>query len=208
MNYDLIVDLHKNLRSWQVKRQLGVKPYSFRKLNIEKWLLVNAKINFLPNKHIVDRNLETVADLEVENDGKGLDYFIPEHDEVEPSDFISFTSTDKNYIAFAIGAAHATKRLPNEKIIAICNGIALPIVLLGGKEDKINSDLIHSKSSSYIVNLVGKLNLNQSASVVRQAYKVITHDTGLMHIAAAFQKKIISIWGSTVPEFGMTPYTK
>jgi ADP-heptose:LPS heptosyltransferase len=27
-----------------------------------------------------------------------------------------------------------------------------------------------------------------------------------MHIGAAFGKKIISIWGNTVPEFGMYPY--
>ncbi|MEM6699004.1 MAG: glycosyltransferase family 9 protein, partial [Bacteroidota bacterium] len=45
-----------------------------------------------------------------------------------------------------------------------------------------------------------------SASVVRQAYKVITHDTGMMHIAAAFQKEILSVWGNTIPEFGMYPY--
>jgi hypothetical protein len=35
---------------------------------------------------------------------------------------------------------------------------------------------------------------------------MITHDTGLMHIAAAFQKPVVSIWGNTVPAFGMYPY--
>jgi heptosyltransferase-2 len=35
---------------------------------------------------------------------------------------------------------------------------------------------------------------------------IITHDTGLMHIAAAFQKPVISIWGNTVPAFGMDAY--
>ena len=50
------------------------------------------------------------------------------------------------------------------------------------------------------------LSLDQSAYVVSKAQKVITHDTGLMHIAAALQKEIISVWGNTVPEFGMTPY--
>jgi heptosyltransferase-2 len=27
-----------------------------------------------------------------------------------------------------------------------------------------------------------------------------------MHIAAAFKKDIISVWGNTIPEFGMYPY--
>ena len=57
-----------------------------------------------------------------------------------------------------------------------------------------------------MINACGELKLHESASVVRQAEKVISHDTGMMHIAAAFGKKIISIWGNTIPEFGMYPY--
>ena len=215
--YDAVVDLHGNLRSLQIKWALGVRSYTFDKLNFEKWLMVNLKINRLPNAHIVDRYLKTVEPLGVKNDGKGLDFFIPKEDEMglisdakfqiptgaAPSNFKLQTS---NFVAFVIGAAHATKRLPTEKIIDICNQIRLPIYLLGGKEDAERGALICVKSSSYVVNLCGKLNLNQSASVVRQATKVVTHDTGLMHIAAAFGKDIVSVWGNTIPEFGMTPY--
>jgi ADP-heptose:LPS heptosyltransferase len=42
--------------------------------------------------------------------------------------------------------------------------------------------------------------------VVEKAAVVLTHDTGLMHIAAAFKRPIVSVWGNTVPQFGMTPY--
>lgn len=200
--FDYIIDLHKNLRSLQVKRSLSTSSFGFDKLNVEKWLMVNLKINLLPKIHIVDRCLKTVEKLGVKNDGEGLDYFIPERDEVD----ISTLNIPPQYIAFVIGAAHATKRLPNEKITAICKGIRLPIVLLGGKEDISNSQLIENQGIDNLINLCGKLNLNQSASVVRQATKVVSHDTGLMHIAAAFRKDIISIWGNTIPEFGMTPY--
>ena len=57
-----------------------------------------------------------------------------------------------------------------------------------------------------IYNACGKFTLNESADIVRHAKFIITHDTGLMHIAAALKKPIISIWGNTIPEFGMTPY--
>ena len=57
-----------------------------------------------------------------------------------------------------------------------------------------------------IFNACGKFSLNQSAALIKNSTKVITHDTGLMHIAAAFKKEIISVWGNTVPEFGMSPY--
>src|SRR6185369_16002720 len=51
--YDVIIDLHNNLRTRILKWKLGVKSYSFNKLNVEKWLMVNLKINQLPDKHIV-----------------------------------------------------------------------------------------------------------------------------------------------------------
>ncbi len=63
-----------------------------------------------------------------------------------------------------------------------------------------------SFSDSQILNLVGKINLEQSASIVKNADSVLTNDTGLMHIAAAFHKNIVSVWGNTVPELGMYPY--
>jgi len=57
-----------------------------------------------------------------------------------------------------------------------------------------------------VFNAVGTMSIQESALFIKNADVVITHDTGFMHIAAAFNKKIISIWGSTVPKFGMYPY--
>jgi ADP-heptose:LPS heptosyltransferase len=201
-NYDLIIDLQHNLHSWKLKNALGIKAFAFHKLNIEKWLIVNTKINKLPNLHIVDRYLATTSHLNIKNDGKGLDYFIPKADEVDTTVLLS----ENKYIAFVIGATHATKRLPEAKIISICQKIKQPIVLLGGKEESDIGNRIASAVGEHVINLCGKTNLHQSASWVKQAQIVITHDTGLMHIAAAFDKKIISIWGNTIPEFGMYPY--
>jgi ADP-heptose:LPS heptosyltransferase len=207
MDYDCVIDLHNNLRTRQIKWALGIKSYSFNKLNIEKWLMVNLKINRLPSVHIVDRYLKTIEKLGVINDNLGLDYFIPNTDEIDFNTWENpFQLRGGDFIAFVIGAAHPTKRLPADKIIEICNGIEKPILLLGGKEDSKIGQLVENQSIAKVLNLCGKLNLNQSASIVRQAYKVITHDTGLMHIAAAFKKDIISVWGNTIPEFGMTPY--
>ena len=84
--------------------------------------------------------------------------------------------------------------------------IEQPIVLLGGPGDALKGEQIVKQSGHNVYNGCGVFNINQSASLVQQANKVITHDTGLMHIAAAFKKDIISIWGNTIPEFGMSPY--
>ena len=203
-NFDVIIDLHKNLRTFLVKMALGKKSYSFNKINLQKWLFVNFKINLLPDKHIVDRYMETVKPLDVTNDGKGLDYFIPPGDEI---DLESLPATHRpGYIAFVIGAKFNTKKLPIHKIVTICQEIDQPIVLLGGLEDRNEGHEIGLALGEMIYNACGKYNINQSASLVKQAQAVITHDTGLMHIGAAFNKKIASVWGNTVPEFGMSPY--
>jgi ADP-heptose:LPS heptosyltransferase len=206
--YDLVIDLHKNIRSWQVRHALSAKSVAFDKLNVEKWLLVQLKINRLPHTHIVERYLATIAPFGVAPDARGLDYFIPPQDEMNI--FQHFGWKAEQYIAFVTGAAHATKRLPESKIIEICQKLAklqLPTVLLGGKEEVEKGErIMQAVASPFCRNACGQLNLHQSASVVRQSAVVISHDTGLMHIAAAFGRKIVAIWGNTVPAFGMYPY--
>jgi ADP-heptose:LPS heptosyltransferase len=203
--YDYVIDLHHNLRTLRIKKHLkNVKSFSFNKLNVEKFILTNFKINTLPKKHIVDRNFECIQSLGVENDGLGLDYFIPAFDQVKESDLP--TSHMHGYIAVVIGAALATKKLPLHKLKELCAAIDHPIILLGGKEDYENGKAIAQVDEIKIYNACGKFNLNESADLVKKSKLVITHDTGLMHIAAALQKPIISVWGNTVPAFGMYPY--
>ncbi len=210
--YDYIIDLHRNLRSLQLKLLLSAKSYTFDKINWQKWLLVNWKINRLPDLHIVERYLQTVAPLGVKNDAAGLDYFIPERQEVDiPSffqqhNFATAPTGTPPYIALVIGAAHATKQLPEAKLLELCQHLQLPTVLLGGPAEAEQGKHIALTAGEHVLNTCGELSLHQSASIVRQAWKVITHDTGMMHIAAAFHKPILSIWGNTVPEFGMYPY--
>ncbi|MET4106630.1 glycosyltransferase family 9 protein [Hymenobacter sp. UYP22] len=233
-HFDFVVDLHHNLRTSLIKAQLGVKSASFNKLNWRKWLLVNLKMDTLPRVHIVERYLAAAAALGVRNDGQGLDYFIPPPDEVDIKAVLP-PAFHQGYVAFAIGAQHATKRLPVERIIELCGLLRRPVLLLGGPIDETTGHVVELAfdqgaaaspptpgripdslyyfpdptavaPATIIYNACGKFNLNQSASLVQQARLVVSHDTGLMHIAAAFRKEIVSVWGNTVPEFGMYPY--
>jgi len=204
-NFDAIIDLHHNLRTLRIKRALkGVPAYSFDKLNLQKWLLTAIKINILPKVHIVERYMATLQKFDVVNDGEGLDYFIPAKDVVAYNDIPA--SHHAGFIGVVIGAALNTKKLPLHKLQDLCRTITHPIILLGGPEDKSDGDFIASVDKVKIYNACGKFNLNESADLVRKSKFIITHDTGLMHIAAAFKKRIISVWGNTVPQFGMGAY--
>lgn len=204
--FDAVIDLHNNLRSLRIKLGLGVKSSTVDKLNIKKWLTVQFKWNVLPKLHIVDRYIQTVHFLGVKNDEKGLDYFIPEKDVVDT--LAKYQVAPHSYVCISLGAQHKTKVLPPNKMSELIAKINLPILLLGGKEDEATGNELVNEfaASKTIINTAGSLNLNQSASVVQQCKYIYAHDTGLMHIAAALKKRIVSIWGNTIPEFGMGPY--
>ena len=202
--FDYIIDLHHNARTLKLKLALGVKAYSFDKLNIQKWLLVNLKIDRMPALHIVDRYLACVKSIGVNKDLQGLDYFIGTNDEVSLSSLpLAFQN---GYIGLVIGAQHFTKRLPKEKLNELLQRLTQPVVILGGPTDAELAEELSKIAPNRIFNACGKYNLNQSASLVKQAQKIICNDTGLMHIAAAFQKEIHLLWGNTIPAFGMGPY--
>lgn len=202
--FDFIVDLHHNLRSFWVRKFLGVKASSFPKLNFEKWLRVIFKINRLPNQHIVDRYFEATKALGVVNDGKGLDFFIEPKDEVGMVQIPIDTS--RGYVAIVLGATHQTKRMPADLWIKVIEKLNYPVLLIGATTEMQTAEIIMNACGPKVYNACNKFSIGQSASIIKQSTVVITHDTGMMHIAAAFNKPIVSIWGSTIPEFGMTPY--
>jgi ADP-heptose:LPS heptosyltransferase len=208
--FDYLADLHGNLRTLQLKLALGIPGASFSKLNLEKWLLVRTKADYLPRLHIVDRYMAVVHKLGVRYDGQGLDYFLPKDTEMDVRTLFEKKGYagywDGRFAAFAIGAAHATKRLPAGQVAEVCRRLSWPVLLLGGPEDREAGEAVTRQAGPHTVSACGDLSLNQSASAVSRSALVISHDTGLMHIAAAFRKPIVSVWGNTVPAFGMTPF--
>ncbi|HKP31294.1 MAG TPA: glycosyltransferase family 9 protein [Chitinophagaceae bacterium] len=203
-DFDYVIDLHHNIRTLKVKKALNKKTFSFNKLNIEKWLYVNFKWNVMPDLHIVDRYMKTLKSFGVENDEKGLDYFIPENEHVKEEDIP--TTHLAGYVALVIGGAHGTKKYPVHKWKEFCEKFQHPVMLLGGKEDQAQGEVISALDTFKIYNACGKFSINESADLVRRSKMIVTNDTGLMHVAAAFNKPVISLWGNTVPEFGMYPY--
>lgn len=198
-NFDLVIDLHHNLRSLRLKWALHCKSISFQKLNFKKWLLVRFHWNKMPKEHIVNRYLKTCEGLDVKYDGKGLDFFIS--DELAPEYRNQLPSV---FGVYAIGGTWNTKKMPSDKIIELIQNIRIPMVLIGDATDRIAADEIGKKVE--IMNFCGNLSISESAHLMSMAKFVVTHDTGMMHIAAALHKRVVSIWGNTTPDFGMWPF--
>jgi heptosyltransferase-2 len=203
-DFDYVIDLHHNLRTLRVKKALKKPAFSFNKLNVEKFIFTKLKWNVMPDVHVVDRYMDTVASFGVKNDGEGLDYFIPEKERVPISDIPA--SHHAGFIAIVIGASYYTKKLPVPKLQELCRQIQHPIILLGAKEERAEGEAIASVDPIKIYNACGKFSLHESADLARQSKLVIAHDTGLLHIAAALKKQVIAVWGSTTPSLGVEPY--
>ena len=204
-NYDIIIDLHNNLRTKSLKLKLGISSQSINKLNWKKWLLVKLKINKMPKKHIVDRYFDTVSSLGVENDHEPCEYFISENDEINIIEEVGVSPNE--FVAIAIGAQFKTKKMTKGLLVKIISKLKDPVVLMGGEMDAdFANELIESSSTSTVISACGGYNLGQSASIVKQSKRLITNDTGMMHIATCFGVQIDSVWGNTVPDLGMYPY--
>jgi ADP-heptose:LPS heptosyltransferase len=196
--FDYIIDLHKNLRSFRIRAALGVPVLAYDKLSLEKVLLTKFHINRMPDRHISLRSVDALVSLGVVYDEKGLDYFIPKEIEV-PHLFPA------GYVALVIGASFATKKLPLALLKELVQLIPHPIVLIGGPEEKSEGDALAVLNPERIKNTCGQFSLHESAALVRDSRVVISHDTGMLYIACAFDKSVIAIWGATSPALQVEP---
>ena len=203
--YDLIVDLHKNIRTMRLKFALKLPSSSFDKENFKKWFLVHFKKDTLPKVHVVDRYFTAVTPLNVVSDGKPGELYLSTVDTVDTQ--IQFGLPPKRYLSIAIGAQFGTKRMPVNLVAQIIEKYSAPIVIVGGPEDRERGNrIVELCPDKKIINTCGELSIMQSASLVSQSTTLLTGDTGMMHIAACFNVPIVSVWGNTVPALGMYPF--
>ena len=208
-DYDLIIDLQKNFKSFflslLLKKRFSTKYVSYNKKNIKKWVLINFKKTFIEKEHLIDRYFHQLGKYNIQNDYEGLDYFIPSS--ISIKSFPKKLPFQKNFFAWILGGTYEYKKLSKNQIENVCSKISAPIFFLGGDlEKETGNEICKNLNKPNVYNLCGRLSLDESAYVLKNASIVLTNDTGLMHIAAAFKKIIISFWGCTKPSLGMYPY--
>jgi ADP-heptose:LPS heptosyltransferase len=195
VNFDYIFDLQANLRSSLVKRKLKTLSFTVDKRNFAKYLWIKFGIKGLIG-HIVDRYRTTAKLFSIKEDHQGLEYYLSKEDEVPlPS---------QSFVAVVLGATHPGKRANAEHWINWLRQVNKEVVLLGGEAEIELADEIAKHCQ--VMNWTGKLSLGKSAYVISKSEWVMAGDTGLMHIAAAFKKNILSLWGCTRPSLGMGPW--
>lgn len=198
-NYDLVIDLQNNFRSAFVCNKLHRKTIKFNKRGLAKLLLTGFKINLLKNTaQIPVRYAEVFDNFQLDDEGLDLiSYNAPS----------LLFEADKKYIGFAPGSRHFTKTWPRNYFIELgkmLNAQGYTIVLFGGKDDRLVCAEICEEVKG--IDLSNKNDILQTAADMKKCLVVVCNDSGLMHSAVASGVKVLSIFGSTVKEFGFTPY--
>ncbi len=202
-HYNYQIDLHKSLRSLRLRRALGGKWYSFPKENFKKWLMVRFK-RHLSIPHIVERYAKVLQDLNIPFTKRRLYFFIPESLQQWAASVLYYLPPPR--VAVVLSATYTTKQWLPKYFITFLNRLNWSVVFLGGIKEYFFARQITPHLRVPFMDFVGKASLLQSTALMQQCQRVLTHDTGFMHIAAALQMPILSLWGNTVPAFGMTPY--
>ena len=201
--FDYVIDLQKNLKTQRIKNRLKLINFSLGGTKIEKWILVNFKKNLLPHAHIVDHFMKTIS-LFANNDGCGLDFFIRKEDEVDVNQFLY--DIHRPFVALVLSAKYKTRQPTVANLERMLLKIKYPVVLLGSDADKgLAVDLL-DLTGNKCVDVCGRYSIYQMASILTQSACVVTGDNDFSAIASALKKDVVSIWGSTVPEFGYAPY--
>lgn len=199
-NYDLVVDLQNNFRSRKLRAKSNARFVKFNKRNFDKFLLVKFKINrFKDQSSIPERYAQTIGDFKL--DENGLDLFTNN----ESSNLIIGNNI---FIGFCPGSRHFTKRWPAAYFIKLGNELlknGFQVVLFGGKSDREICDEIKQKIQGSI-DLSNDDDILQTVADIKKCKLIVCNDSGLMHAASAAGVKVAAIFGSTVKEFGFTPY--
>jgi heptosyltransferase-2 len=113
----------------------------------------------------------------------------------------------KKVVALCPGAEFGpSKRWPEEYYADIANKLLAhdyDVWLFGSQKDTVVTDKINELTNNRCDNLAGKTSLSEAIDLLSLSSLVITNDSGLMHIAAALDKPLIALYGSTDP--GFTP---
>lgn len=114
---------------------------------------------------------------------------------------------DSAPMVFCPGAEYGpAKRWPVAHFAALARKVGAggtAVWLIGSDKDKAVGDEIAALSNGAALNLCGRTSLEQAIDLIAGARLVVSNDSGLMHVAAALERPLVALYGSSDP--GYTP---
>ena len=159
---------------------------------------------------VADRYFEAARGLEVMPDGGPAEFFTSAQAERQADAFLAEHNlgNSRRLVALAPGAAHATKRWPEQQWEALSRQLLdrSDLIVLGGPGDQRIGERLEAVGGGRIVSAAGKFPLLTSGALLKRARVLASGDTGLMHLATAVGTPVVALFGPGVEEFGFFPY--
>lgn len=201
--YDEVINLQRFASSGMIAGFSGAKSIVGFNKNPFSFLYSKKITHLLDNCHEVERNLECIQHHGAVS--KRRPELFPSESDFEK---VIQYQKDGDYFCFAPASVWFTKQLPFEKWVELGKVLSKKgkIYLLGGKEDKDLCERIRLEiDSANCINLAGKLNLLQSAALMKTAKRNYVNDSGPMHLCSAMNAPVTAFYCSTIPAFGFGP---
>lgn len=107
-------------------------------------------------------------------------------------------------VVFCPGAEFGpAKRWPIAHFAALAKSLDSPVWIVGSAKDREVGEAIAAQSGGAALNLCGRTHLEQAIDLIAGARAVVSNDSGLMHVAAALDRPLVALYGSSSP--GYTP---
>jgi ADP-heptose:LPS heptosyltransferase len=213
LNIDAVADLHNVLRS-QILRTLfalsGKKVVYTDKGRAEKRALTRAQDKiFRPIKTMIERHVDTFKKL-----GFSIDLSNPKFPQKVnlAEDILKITGekTTQKWIGIAPFAQYDSKVYPQdlmEKVIEeLSSDTTNKIFLFGGGNKEIEILNSFSNCNQNVINVAGKLILQQELDLISNLDVMLSMDSGNSHMASMLGIKVITLWGATHPFAGFAPF--
>jgi len=200
-NYDYILDIHSNLRTFSISLFSRIKTIRYKKNSIKRRLFLYKPFRrFLINQNfnVLFAYLETLKLFGEKNYKKYRPRLILHSD-----DFKGVNNLPKNFVVIGSGARYKNKIYPYfNKVSQILLENGFNVVLVGSKDDKNLDRNVYPKE---VIDLRGELSLRQSMAVISKAVGSISNDSAVAHLSRAVQTPVLMIYGATHPYFGFAP---
>ena len=196
--YDIIIDLHKNIRSYLFTLFISNLVVRYKKQTFKKLLLVVSKINLF--KEVIPVYKKYLLSIH-----KLLNY---DNYEYSNTNLIKKSQRiiTENYVVISPSSKHFTKTLPEEKFAEIIENIHNKKIVIVGDNSKTDKDICEylSANCDNVINYCGKTDFEKLTNILYYSDLVICNDSGVLHLAESLGKKVIVFFGSTVKEFGFS----
>ncbi len=210
-NYTRIYSSHRSLRTSLIVLLLEVKEtYGF-----DNSMLMHVYKNLIPynsSKHEVQRNFDLVGYEYDDQSWRMIPEIISNKESLEKiNSLIKQNDLQNGFIAIAPGSVWNTKKYPSDYFEIIIKHLVdqkYKVVLIGGENDKSITDNIVAKYSANVINTAGSVSIVESIELLKYAKILVSNDSAPTHMGMCADIKVLTIYCSTVPEFGFYPYNK